>query len=128
MRLDRYNGGFAFRVVDGGASEVNAAISGGAPHTTDLHKVSAAYKENDFAYLYDGGTVGTDTSGTVPYGITTLHLSQGGFNGHIKSIQYYPRRLTNAQLEALTEPRSTPTLSLTFDGLESSYTENYIHG
>ena len=102
VRLDRYSAGFALRVRDGGTYSVQAQILGGEPNTTDLHKVSAAYKANDFAYVYNGGTVGTDTSGTVPDGITTLHLSEGDFNGHIKKLMYIPRRLTNAQLVDLT--------------------------
>ena len=102
VRLDRYSAGFALRVRDGGTYSVQAQIPGGEPNTTDLHKVSAAYKANDFAYVYNGGTVGTDTSGTIPDGITTLHLSEGDFNGHIKKLMYIPRRLTNAQLVDLT--------------------------
>ena len=69
----------------------------------------------------------------MPDAIDTLAVGRAlngsaQLNGHIKSIKYYPRRLTNAQLQVLTEPRSDATLSLTFDGLESSFTENYIHG
>ena len=74
---------------------------------TSAFKNSIAYKENDFAASRDGNTVLTDTSGTVPTGMTTLTIGRNGvttqfFNGHIKSIQYYPRRLTNAQLQELT--------------------------
>ena len=70
-------------------------------------KNSLAYKENNFAASRDGGTVVTDTSGVVPTGLTTLRLGRNGvdaqfLNGHIKSIQYYPRRLSNAQLQELT--------------------------
>ena len=70
-------------------------------------KNSLAYKENNFAASRDGGAVVTDTSGVVPTGLTTLRLGRNGvdaqfLNGHIKSIQYYPRRLSNAQLQELT--------------------------
>ena len=90
------------------------------------------YKENDSALAIDAGSVTVDSACTVP-SVDTLHIGNTGpastpLNGHIKSIKYYPRRLTNAQIQALTEPRSDATLSLTFDGLESSFTENYIHG
>jgi len=64
--------------------------------------VAAAYKLNDFAFIRSGSTLGTDTSGTVPDGITDVRISSGDFNGHIKSIKYYPRRLSNAQLQELT--------------------------
>ena len=74
---------------------------------TSAFKNSLAYKENDFAASRDGGAVLTDTSGVVPTGLTTLRIGRNAlkeqfFNGHIKSIQYYPRRLSNAQLQELT--------------------------
>jgi hypothetical protein len=74
---------------------------------TSAFKNSLAYKENDFAASRDGGAVLTDTSGVVQTGLTTLRIGRNAlkeqfFNGHIKSIQYYPRRLSNAQLQELT--------------------------
>jgi hypothetical protein len=74
--------------------------------TTSGMKVALAFAENDFAALIDGGTVATDASGTLPSASTLVigDRSQisAPINGHIKSIQYYPRRLTNAQLQELT--------------------------
>jgi hypothetical protein len=49
-------------------------------------------------------------------------------NGHISSIAYYPRRLTDAQIQKLTQVKAVPTLSLTFDGNSDSYLETSIHG
>ena len=100
---------------------------------SSIFKAVATLKDNDVAASVNGGSITSDTSTTISSALSEVNIGYLGggtqqINGHIKSIQYYPRRLTNAQLEALTEPRSTPTLSLTFDGLESSYTENYIHG
>jgi hypothetical protein len=125
------------------AAEVISSGVGAAYLALDTHtngriestKLAFRMAENNFAGTDDGTSVVTDTSGTVTpssslsiIGIGRNTTGGGHLNGHIKSIKYYPRRLTDAQLQALTEPRSTPTLSLTFDGLESSYTENYIHG
>lgn len=69
-------------------------------------KGAGAYKANDFAACFNGGTVLTDTSGTVPTA-TTLRLGsgEGGFsplNGHLRQITYIPRRLTSAELQART--------------------------
>jgi hypothetical protein len=72
-------------------------------------KLGLAYKENDVAFTSNGGTVNTDTSAAMPSGLNTLAI--GGYsystgqqiNGHIKSIKYYPVRLTNNQLKALTQ-------------------------
>lgn len=68
-------------------------------------KTALAFSENDFAFVSTGmPSVQTDTSGNM---ITPVNLFIGtegslALNGHIKFIQYYPRRLTNAQLQELT--------------------------
>lgn len=74
-------------------------------------KAALAYKTNDGASAYDGGIKATDAtidvSGTT-YPRNTLKIGGGTtsataqINGHIKSIRYYPRRLSNAQIQALT--------------------------
>ena len=70
-------------------------------------KTAIALKQDDMAFVIDGGTVSTDTSGTIPT-VTNLYLGRASWNAgnyaciHIKSLTYYPRRLTNVQLQALT--------------------------
>jgi hypothetical protein len=76
----------------------------GTPLTVG-NKVAAAMEENDSAAVLNGGTVDTDTATGTPITATHFHLGNYGtewLNGHIKSIKYYPRRLTNAQLQDLT--------------------------
>ena len=102
IRFDRYTGNFAIRVEDDSVTQVEVPFPGTEPDTTTTYTVAAAYKLNDFAFIRSGSTLGTDTSGTVPDGITDVRISSGDFNGHIKSIKYYPRRLSNAQLQELT--------------------------
>jgi hypothetical protein len=92
--------GTAAIVRDGGAIQANfgtGVLTG---------KNALAYKVNDFAVSTNGGAAATDTSGTVP---TNNQVSLGAardgtlnINGHIRSIRYYPTRLSNAQLQALT--------------------------
>ena len=70
-------------------------------------KIAVAFSEDDVEFAKDGTAVGLDTSATMPVGLTTLKMgerSNGVFKGaiHLKSIQYFPRRLTNAQLVRLT--------------------------
>ena len=87
---------------------VQANLDLGSSTEDQSNKIAGAYKLNDFAASLDGASVNTDTSGSVPTGITDLHIggikdsSSSYLNGHIKSIKYYPRRLTNAQLQELT--------------------------
>lgn len=73
--------------------------------------VKAAFAWNgstDAAFTANGATVGTDTSYTLPTP-DSLQIGRWGsesitgyWSGHIRSIRYYPTRLTNAQLQALT--------------------------
>jgi len=68
-------------------------------------KTAFAFKTNDFALSADAGTVLTDTSGNMPT-VNRLYIGSTGvsyfLNGTIKRISYYPLRLTNTQLQALT--------------------------
>ena len=94
---DRIIGG----IVDGGVTQAN--FSTGQNFTPGTNgKVALAWEVNNFAQSTDGGTVVTDTSGTVPSGITDLDIGKGvsvsQINGEIREITYYPTRRTNAQL------------------------------
>jgi hypothetical protein len=92
------------RVAAGGVQQAlmtTASVSAG-----NTYKLAAAYKVNNFATSLSGGTVTTDTSGTVP---TTSQLSIGArsaaagyINGYIRQITYYNTRLANATLQVLT--------------------------
>ena len=88
------------------ASVTQFSIDVGSTVTGTFHKTAGAYKENDAAASFDGSPVGTDPSVTVPSVSTayigTLGGSTSPLNGHIKSLSYFPRRLTDAQLQELT--------------------------
>ena len=70
------------------------------------NKLGCAYKANSSA-LSDLGGVQEDTSCILP-DVTPTEIGVGSYdgsnylNGHIKSIKYYPRRLTNTQLAEVT--------------------------
>jgi hypothetical protein len=92
-------------VTSAGVAQVTSTNAVIASNTSV--KTASTYSANDFAIVTNGGTVATDTSGTVPTGITSLGIGvlvTGGspLNGHIARLDYYPTRLTNAQLQALT--------------------------
>jgi hypothetical protein len=93
-----------FQVTSGGATsaQLNTQVGTVAGART-IH--AGAYKTNDFAACNNGGSVLTDTVGDAPSGLTIVWIGEefGNYlNGHIKSIAYYPRRLSNAQLQELT--------------------------
>lgn len=91
-------------VIVGNVAQFTLAVSTQqTPNTT--YKNAMAYKLNDFARSADGGVAITNNSGTLPT-VTQLGIGQRSVNteqpnGHIRRIAYYNRRLTNAELQAL---------------------------
>ena len=90
--------------VVGGVTQAYLPMGSLAANTTS--KMAYAYQVNNFAASQNGGAVSTDTSGSLPVP-TLMGIGSGGLggnqlNGHIRSIRYYPTRLSNAQLQALT--------------------------
>jgi len=91
------------QVYDGGTLQASLSI-GTATNDTEF-RVAFAYKANDFAACMNGGTVQTDSAGTVPT-VTLLDVGRRGstayLNGWIADVLYFPRRLPDATLQALT--------------------------
>lgn len=93
-----------FIVSDGGVTQ--ASVNGPTPVANVAFKIAGAYQANSFAAATNG-TLGTvDTSGTVPsvnqVSLTSSSGTTNQFNGHIRQIAYYPRRLANSELQAIT--------------------------
>ena len=69
-------------------------------------KTAMCYKTADYAYVFNGGTVIAGNVAGVPT-VNTLDIGRVGagsqLNGTISRLTYYPKRLTNAQLQALTK-------------------------
>ena len=100
-------GGGDIDALYAGEGGSNTYFSLGAITEDTSYKFAFAIKTDDFAGSKDGDAVVTDTSGTQRTSITDLGIgsrknASNRLNGHIKSIQYYPLRLSNAQLQALT--------------------------
>lgn len=96
-------------IINGSVNQ--ASMSSGTASVGVNQKNAFAYKTNDFAALHNGGSAVTDTSGTMPSGITQMYIGGapwGGdaniVNSHISRIAYYPIRLANATLQALSTP------------------------
>jgi hypothetical protein len=117
--------GFHLFVSSGGVTQ--ASIDAGTFVANAIQKLGAVYKLNDFAAVIDGGTVGTDASGTVPT-VDRLNIGSGAtggspLNGHIRSLAYYNTRLPNTQLQTLTAPSLASPLALDF--ISPTYTVGY---
>ena len=90
-----------FYVVDGGVDQVQ--IDAGTITSNTSYTLAGAYKLNDFAASKDGAVTVTDTSGTLPT-VTQMRIGNDGTNwlsGWIRSITYYPRRLSDLVLRSL---------------------------
>lgn len=91
----------AFTVVDS-TTQVNESISGFVANTN--YTALAAYKLNNSQFASNQTLNSTDTACTIP----TVNFAQFGrfrsadglLSGYIKSMRYWPQRLTGAELQA----------------------------
>lgn len=108
------SGKIRFRVDDSSGNGVFGANFINGSESDNTAKVALALKDNDMAIAWKGTVVFTDTTGSPAIDLVTKlyigskfnEVSGGGvsdyMNGHIKSIKYYPVRLTNDEIKALT--------------------------
>jgi hypothetical protein len=91
--------------VASGATQWNNSV--GTWNSGQNRKAILGYKTDDVAFTVGGASVVTDTSCLIP-AVTTLRIGSevagaaNPWNGTIRSIRYYPVRVSNAQLVALT--------------------------
>ena len=73
---------------------------------TQYAKIAFKWKENDFAFWVNGVERGTDTSGSVPVGLSNLALDQGNDNnylfGKVKQVLVFKEALSDTELIKLT--------------------------
>jgi len=91
-------------VASAGSTVVNFFIT---PTASATSKWAFAFTTDDFAFSRNGGAPSTDPSGALPSGLDRMRLgssnSAGTFmNGYLRRITYYPRRLSNADLQTIT--------------------------
>lgn len=92
-------------VIVNGTSVANLTTT--APALGSCNRTAFVYKSNDFAATVNGGAVITDGSGDAPSGISVLNIGAFKNNDYpicsaIKRLAYYPKRLSNAELQAIT--------------------------
>jgi hypothetical protein len=92
-------------VVTGGVGET--AFAGTLYTANTPVRWGMAYQLNNTALSVAGGAVATDTSVAIALTMTQLGIgsrngAQDPLNGHFRSLTYYPTRLPDATLQALT--------------------------
>jgi hypothetical protein len=107
MRNGGANSRFDGRVVSGGSSVANLESAATAITANTTFKAALAYAVNDYSMLLNGGTLLTDTSGALPIGLSRLLIGNAENTTNpagslIRRIVYYPVRLPDAQLQAIT--------------------------
>jgi hypothetical protein len=77
-----------------------------AGQTAAATKWALGYRVNDTAFTRNAATPLTDADALIPV-VNQLRIGADGdgtltYNGHIRKLSYYPKRLADAQLQALT--------------------------
>jgi hypothetical protein len=105
VTVGSYNGQGRVRVFDNGSNQATLSLDS----VSGFYKVTGTYKTNDVAGVVNGGTVSTDTSVTLASfnrlntaNIGQYYIGSRYINGTIKKLAYYPIRVTNANLQAIT--------------------------
>jgi hypothetical protein len=91
------------RLFSGGALQYQFAFTGVT--ITNFNKLATSYKTNDCAASLNGASALTDTSAVLPVvNQMTLHIdgSSDPVTATIRKIAYYPKRLADAEIVALT--------------------------
>jgi len=97
---DAVSNSSTFEVITSSVSQVQ--IYGGAPTLNVPIKVAFGVAANNTSAVYEATIQGTDTSVTVP---TISQVTIGtGLTGTIKRFTYWPVRLANPTLQAITQP------------------------
>jgi hypothetical protein len=84
-----------------------STITGGSWSTTAVKKLAVGSKSGD-SVLVDNGVVAGTSSGTSVQTVTNFRLGSNAaaddlfLNGYLQRVIYYPKRLTNSELQALT--------------------------
>lgn len=114
-----HNGSFSEYLVIAGniAGNINAYIFAGGVQQAGIFsgtyavdsvlKCAMAYKQNDVAFYINGVLIGTDSSATMAstnnFNVGSISFGNYTLHGSVKQAQLYNTRLSNAELQALTQ-------------------------
>lgn len=106
FRLSKNNTNTDIIINSGGAESLFSSINDAS---TSVRRFGLGYKKDDFVAVREGVVSTVSNAGNVPTGLDRMVLgnfpntaSSENLNGYLQKVIYYPRRLTNAQLQRLT--------------------------
>ena len=94
-------------MADGGATQANFGT--GTITANTAYKMAAAYKANDLAFALNGAATQTDNTATLPtlnqmtIGTRAVFVNTNQYSGWLQKLNYYPQRLTNAEVQAFSK-------------------------
>ena len=100
--------GTSFRVVDNNVDQANI-LKAVAWTAGQQLKIVGAYKLDSFATTFNGASVLTDTSGTLPtvsqlgIGNSGLTVPVVGANFYVQELLYWPQRIIDAEVQAFSK-------------------------
>jgi len=93
-----------------GIYNTDGSATAGAVAANVVQKSAVAIAANDLAACMNGGAVGTDASVTALTGLDRITFGASKvagsvmLNGYLRRVAYFPTRLSNAELQAITTP------------------------
>jgi hypothetical protein len=97
-----------YSVFADGIGQATGLNNGIAPAANTTVNGAWVYKANDFIGAVNGVLTNSDTSGSVPTLLTTFGVGMQGnatlhYNGTIKRLTFFPQRLPDSTLQAITQ-------------------------
>jgi len=93
--------------ASGGSLVVNTTVNATNTTSNTIYKAAMAAKNSSFAAAFNGNTPAMFGSGSIAASVNQLFLgkalSNGFLNGWLRKFNYYPQRLTNAEVQAISK-------------------------
>lgn len=96
----------ALRISDATVDQANITVGSTVSTAYGNNKVGVVWAANDFAAVANGGTVVTDSSGSIPAGLNIARIGASETGGvsmfNLSSFSYWGSRISDADLQTLT--------------------------
>src|SRR3546814_4793551 len=93
-------------LVSGGGAGASVYSPPASFPVDSIGKLAVGYSSAAHTLAYNGSAYVSGTTSPLPVGINRLYIGLGygvpWINGHVRRIRYYPRRLPDSVLQALT--------------------------
>lgn len=118
----------SLKVVSGGVTQANPGGGSAAASVGGVYRVALAYKTGDATLCANGGAIVATTPTSLPTGLNRLIIGNADkpLNGWLRALKYNPRRMTNAELQAMTSLPNANGPTLAFDFKAKTFNLEHI--